>query len=71
MKARRFLTLEELDKIDYLCEKIGEVYPKHFRGTITPKFDDLIFEVPRFARRWNTVGGLREEQIEAFHNISK
>ena len=33
--------------------------------------DDLIFVVPKFARRWNTIGGLREEKIEAFHNIGK
>ena len=31
--------------------------------------DDLIFVLPKFARMWNTVGGLREEKIEAFHNI--
>jgi hypothetical protein len=33
--------------------------------------DDLIFVVPSFARKCNTVGGLREENIEAFHNIGK
>ena len=33
--------------------------------------DDLIFVVPRFARKWNTIGGLREEKIEAFDNIGK
>ena len=72
MKAHRFLTSDELDLIDFNCEKLGEVYPKHFKGkTIPPKLDDLIFVVPRFARRWNTVGGLREEKIEAFHNSSK
>ena len=71
MKANRFLTPGELDLIDNLCAKIGEVYPKNFRATIPPKLDDLIFIVPKFARQWNTIGGLREEKIEAFHNISK
>ena len=71
MKASRFLTNEELDRIDACCMKIGEVYPKHFKASITPKLDDLIFVVPKFARRWTTVGGLREEKIEGFHNTSK
>jgi hypothetical protein len=71
MKAKRFLTPEELDTIDICCAKIGEVYPKHFKTSITPKLDDLIFVVPQFSRKWNTVGGLREEDIEAFHNTSK
>ena len=63
MKACRFLTPDELDEIDRLCEKIGEVYPKNFKSTIPPKLDDLIFVVPKFARRWNTV--------ESCHNTSK
>ena len=71
MKAKRFLTPEELDTIDICCAKIGEVYPKYFKTSITPKLDDLIFVVPQFSRKWNTVGGLREEDIEAFHNTSK
>jgi hypothetical protein len=71
MKANRFLTDQKLDKVDFCCEKIGQVYPEFFKASITPKLDDLIFVVPLFARRWRTVGGLREESIEAFHNSSK
>ena len=71
MKANRFLTDQKLDKVDFCCEKIGQVYPEFFKASITPKLDDLIFVVPLFARRWRMVGGLREESIEAFHNSSK
>ena len=69
MKACRFLTPAELDLVDLYCEKLGEIYPRNFKTSIPPKLDDLIFTVPKFARRWNTIGGLREEKIEAFHNI--
>ena len=71
MKSNRFLSPEELDLMDTYCEKIGEIYPKNFKTAIPPKLDDLIFVVPKFARKWNTVGGLREEKIEAFHNVGK
>ena len=71
MKACRFLTEKELDEVDFCCEQIGQVYPKYFKSSIPPKLDDLIFVVPQFARKWNTIGGLREEKIEAFHNTSK
>ena len=50
MKANRFLTAEELDLLDFHCEKVGEVFPKYFQASIPPKLDDLIMVVPRFAR---------------------
>ena len=53
MKAHRFLTEEELDMIDICCAKIGELYPKYFKGSITPKLDDLVFIVPEFDRKWH------------------
>ena len=37
MKSNRFLTSEELDKIDFYCERIGEIYPRNFQKTIPPK----------------------------------
>ena len=71
MKANRFLNPAELDLVDFCCEKIGEIYPRNFKSSIPPKLDDLIFVVPKFARKWNTIGGLREEKVEAFQNIGK
>ena len=43
-----------LDTIDICCAKIGDVYPKHFKTSITPKLDELIFVVPQFSRKWNS-----------------
>ena len=37
MKANRFLKSEELDQVDFFCERIGEIYPKNFQKSIPPK----------------------------------
>ena len=44
MKANRFLTPEELDQIDILAEKLGEVYPRSFKKTIPPKLGELLYQ---------------------------
>ena len=44
--------------------KLGEIVLSFFPTMFLIIFlDDLIFVVPIFARKWNTVGGLREENI--------
>ena len=69
MKARRELEDDELDTLEATCHKLGEIYPRVFRGSITPKLHELCWYVPQLARRWRTVGGMREEGIEAAHNV--
>ena len=66
--AKRFLTEEELQSIETCCHKIGVLYPKTFQPcSITPKIHDLVFHLPRQARHFGTVGGVREDALEAMH----
>ena len=69
LKAKRKLEEEEINTIEEKCSLLGAIYPRVFGGSIVPKLHELTFHVPRFARRWRTVGGMREEGIEALHNI--
>ena len=47
------------------CYKLGELWPKLFKGsTIPPKID-----VPVVARRFRTLGALGEERIESLHQV--
>ena len=68
MKAKRQLYPAELDQLEADCHEFGAVYPRVFRGsTIAPKLHELIFYLPEMARAKGTVGGLREEALEATH----
>ena len=68
MKAKRQLSPDEVDQLEADCHKFGAVYPRVFRGsTIAPKLHELIFYMPEMARAKGTVGGLREEALEATH----
>ena len=68
-KAKRFLSDEELNTLEDCCNRIGYLYPKTFRPcSITPKIHDLIFHLPRKARYFRTVGGVREDALEASHS---
>ena len=52
----------------YKCAQMGEIMPRVLGGNITPKQHELIHHVPKFARRWRTVGFFREEGMEAKHH---
>ena len=68
MKAKRQLSPAEVDQLEADCHSFGAVYPRVFRGsTIAPKLHELIFYMPEMARAKGTVGGLREEALEATH----
>ena len=70
MAAKRMLEEEELVRIEFLCNRVGELYPTTFRGnTITPKVHVLVFWVPVLAREKGTLGGLREDQLESKHAV--
>ena len=45
------------------------VFPRVFKGTVTPKLHDLVFHLPRIARHLGTVGGVREDNLESKHAI--
>ena len=60
--------LFQLETLETNCLAIGKLWPKLFLGSsIPPKVDVLVFVVPKFARKWGTLGGLAEERIEALH----
>ena len=69
LKAKRFLSEEELDLLEMLCLEVGVVFPRVFKGTVTPKLHDLVFHLPRIARHLGTVGGVREDNLESKHAI--
>ena len=70
MKAKRWLTDEEVNSLDRECKQYGVLIPKHFKSSITPKMDDVIYAVPEFAKRFKTIGKLREEDIEQIHQVT-
>ena len=60
----------QLDTLEADCLAMGVLWPTVFAGSsIKPKMDLLIFVVPTFARKWQTVGGVGEERLEAAHQI--
>ena len=68
MKKRGELTDDEIDALEQGCHKLGELVPRVLKGsTITPKLHELVFYVPKFAREWRMVGGMREEGVESTH----
>ena len=69
LKAKRFLSEQELDLLEKLCLEVGVLFPRVFKGTVTPKIHDLVFHLPRIARHLGTVGGVREDNLESKHAI--
>ena len=68
MMARRFLTKEEINYLCNLCEKFGEIFPKHFHArNITMKIHKFVFNVPRFVKTYKTIGLLSEQEGESKH----
>ena len=68
MKAKRELKEAEINLLEQGCHKLGELVPRVLKGsTITPKLHELVFYVPKFAREWRMVGGMREEGVERSH----
>ena len=67
LKSRR-LTPEEIESLQDMCSKFGELFPQLFpEANITRKIHELIFSVPRFAARFKTIGMLSEEEGESLH----
>ena len=57
ISTRRFLTDDEIDFVDILCNQFGVFFPMYFpERNITRKIHKLLFTVPRFLRKFKTVG---------------
>ena len=69
LKAKRFLSEEELVTLETGNLQIGALYPRVFGGTVPPKIHDQVFHLGRLARHLGTVGGIREDGLEAKHAI--
>ena len=69
LKARRFLPEEELVTLETCNFQVGVLYPPVFGGAVPPKIHDQIFHLGRLARHLGTVGGIREDGLEAKHTI--
>ena len=68
-QAKRWLTEDEIQQVEQDCRAIGHIYPRVFQPvSITPKLHDVIFELPRMAKRFRTLGGCREDALEKKHN---
>ena len=68
MRKKDWLSEEEITKCEEECNKIGVLYPRVLKRSIPSKVDDLIFIIPKFAKKFKTLGGLREEDVERLHN---
>ena len=67
--AKRFLNDEEIEKLCSMCNEFGLVFPTEFPGkSIKRKMHKLIFNVPKFVRRFRTIGLFSEQEDESKHN---
>ena len=70
MTMRNFLSPEEIDRLENLCAKFGELFPKYFPGESLPlKIHDFVFHVPRFVKFHKTLGLFSEEGGESLHRF--
>lgn len=68
MSANRFLTSDEIETFNNLCIAYGKRFPILFPNrNLTRKMHKLIFTVPRFVRKFKTLGKLSEEEGESLH----
>ena len=68
ISTRRFLTDDEINFVVILCNKFGASFPMYFpEHNITRKIHELLFTVPRFLRKFITVGLLGEQTSESKH----
>ena len=66
--AQRFLTEDECNDLEKLCEGLGGKFQIFFPyRKITRKIHKLIFNIPRFANNWKTIGMLSEQEGESKH----
>ena len=67
--APRILSDKEIEDVLKLCDAFGKTYPVKFHGSsITRKMHNLTHKVPRFVKRWKSVGMFAEQASESTHN---
>ena len=77
--ARRFLEEDEIDRLIMLCAAFGQEFSVRFlqltskgqEKCLTRKMHKLIFNVPRFVRRWKTICMFSEQEGESKHAAVK
>ena len=72
MCASRFLSDSEVEKLCSSCSLFGAEFPVRFPDrSLTRKMHEYIFNVPRFVKRWRTLGLLSEQEGESKHGAVK
>ncbi len=70
MTASRFLSTDEGQTLVSNCINFGQFFPLNFPTESLPiKFHLLTVEVPRFVKRWHTIGLMSEQGLESIHNV--
>ena len=70
MIARKgYLNSEEIDTLVFSCYEFGAKFQAYIPDVpLTPKIDELAFDVPRFVKEHKTVGLFSEEEGESIHH---
>eukprot|EP00112_Aurelia_sp_Birch-Aquarium-sp1_P023111 Seg6757.3 transcript_id=Seg6757.3/GoldUCD/mRNA.D3Y31 product="hypothetical protein" protein_id=Seg6757.3/GoldUCD/D3Y31 len=62
MSANRFLLEDEIQELQTLCYRFGDLLPVFFpERNLTCKMHELVFMVPKFVKELKTLGKLSEE----------
>eukprot|EP00112_Aurelia_sp_Birch-Aquarium-sp1_P014119 Seg3023.1 transcript_id=Seg3023.1/GoldUCD/mRNA.D3Y31 product="hypothetical protein" protein_id=Seg3023.1/GoldUCD/D3Y31 len=68
MSANRFLLEDEIQELQTLCCRFGDLFPVFFpERNLTRKMHELVFTVPKFVKEHKTLGKLSEEEGESLH----
>ena len=66
MTANRFLLENEIQELQILCCRFGDLFPVFFpEGNLTRKMHELVFTIPIFAKEHKTLGKSSEEEGES------
>ena len=66
--SKRFLTEEEILKLEEQCVVFGQKFPMYFpERNIIRKMHELIFNIPKFVHKYETIGMLSEQEGESKH----
>ena len=66
--SKRFLTEEEILKLEEQCVVFGQKFPMYFpERNIIRKMHELIFNIPKFVHKYKTIGMLSEQERKSKH----
>ena len=70
MARKGYLNSEKIDTLVFSCYEIGAKFQAYVPDVpLTPKIDELAFDVPHFVKEYKTVGLFSEEEEESIHHI--